>query len=247
MLMKVAMRVRRAGSLLLASVVLLAGCRSTGRLAEYQFPGSTVAVSFGRAPRPEVLTGPYFLDPPRSAVEAIIRAGTTIAKEIEASEARDKLDAAADQVDVVARLADRTLERAALHLRSRPVENTDDADFIFDVMLREYGIDAEDWNAAAHFYVEAEVFLIDGRDGTQIWKSKIKSRDRIMPAIFGPGTVVRDVVTAAVLANLSVEEISRALERLADYSADRITGRLRDALEEVQRKNQQRVTSSSNR
>lgn len=221
----------------LASVVIIAGCRSTGRLAEYEFPGRTVAVSFGRAPHPEVLTGPWFLyDHPRTAVGAIIAAGTKIAREVEASEARKKLDAAADSVDVIGRLAERTLERAALHLRARAVDDVDQADFIFDVMLREYGIDAEDWNAAAHFYVEAEVFLIDGRDGTQIWKSKVKSRDPIMPAIFGPGTIVRDVVTAAALAGLSTEEIARALERLADYSADRITGRLRNALEEVQRK-----------
>jgi hypothetical protein len=58
-----------------------------------------------------------------------------------------------------------------------------------------------------------------------------------MPAILGPGTIVREVVTAASLASLSVEEIRYALERLADYSSDRITGRLRDALEKVQRAN----------
>jgi hypothetical protein len=44
---------------------------------------------------------------------------------------------------------------------------------------------------------------------------------------------MRDLVTAAALANLSVEEIAQALERLADYSADHVTEHLRDAVDRV--------------
>lgn len=210
-------------------------CRGTGRLEEFDFNDRTLAVRTSLPPQPAVLTGPWFLDWPDNPVEAVIRAGTRIAKEIEASDVRSRLDSASATVDIAGRLADRALNRAAFHLRAEPVADEREADFLVEILVREYGIDAEDWNAAAHFYVEAQLLLIDGRDGTQIWDTRVKSRDRMAPAIFGPG-IVRDVVTARALAAQSVEEITVSLERLADYSADRITERLREAMEKVQRK-----------
>jgi hypothetical protein len=213
------------------------GCRGTGRLAEYEFRDHTVAVAWDYSPAPEVLTGPWFPGGAHNPLEAVIQVGSRVAREVEASQARDRLDSAVARTDLAGRMADRTLERSARLLRMQPVENEADAEFIVEVVMLKHGIDAKDWNAAAHFFVEAEVFLIDAFDGTQIWRTKIKARDPIMPAILGPGTIVRDVVTAASLASLSVEEMQYALERLADYSSDRITGRLRDALEKVQRAN----------
>lgn len=221
-----------AGAALLP--LLSIACRGTGRLAEYDFTDRTVAVRSLIPPRPEVLTGPWFLDWPTDPVRAVIRAGTRIAKEVEASQIRARLDSASVSVDVADRLANRAHERSAFYLRAKPVEEEADADFIIDVLVREYGIDAEDWDAAAHFYVDARLVLIDGRTGIQIWDTKVTSRDRMAPMVFGPGAI-RDVVTATALANQSVAEISQALERLADYSADRITERLREALEKVQR------------
>lgn len=230
---------RWAPNVLLIGAAALAatGCRGTGRLAEYDFRDHTVAVAYDFAPQPEVLTGPWFPDLSRNPLAAVIEVGSKVAREAQASRARARLDSAVAEVDITGRVAERTLERSARLLRMEPVDDDDNAEFIVEVVLRRHGIDAKDWNAAAHFFVEAEVFLIDAFDGTQIWHSKVKERDPIMPAIFGPGTVVRDVVTAASLAGLSTEEMRTALERLADYSADRITSRLRDALQKVQRAN----------
>jgi hypothetical protein len=223
------------GTALSVALVAATGCRGTGRLAEYDFRDHTVAVAYDFAPHPDVLTGPWFPRLSDNPLKAAIEVGSRVAREVEASQIRARLDSAVAGVDVVDRMAGRTLERSARLLRMVPVDAERDAEFLVEVMLREYGIDAKDWNAAAHFFVDAEVFLIDAADGTQIWKSHVRSRDPIMPAIFGRGTIVRDVVTAASLASLSVEEIEYALERLADYSADHITGRLRDAVEKVQR------------
>jgi len=215
-------------------VVVPAACRGTGRLAEYDFQDRTLAVRSVIPPHPQVLTGPYFTDWPANPVQAVIRAGTRIAKEVEASHVRARLDSAAAAVDIAGRLAGRAHDRAAFHLRAESTDDESSADFVVEVLVREYGIDAKDWDAAAHFYVDARLVLIDGRDGTQIWDTRIKTHDPIAPAIF-PGGAVRDVVTARALAGQSVDEIRVALERLADYSADRITERLREALEKVQR------------
>lgn len=215
--------------------VLFAACRGTGRLEEYDFRNRTIAVRTSLPPQPSVLTGPWFLHWDDDPVRAVLQAGTQIAKEIEASDVRARLDSAAMAVDVAGRVADRALSRSAFYLRAEPVDNGGEADFHVDILVHKYGIDAEDWHAAAHYYVEAQLFLIDARDGTQIWDTKVKTRDRMAPMIFGPGAV-RNVVTARALAAQSVEEIAQSLERLADYSADRITERLREAMEKVQRR-----------
>jgi hypothetical protein len=219
--------------------LLSVACRGTGRLAEYDFTDRTVAVRTLIPPTPEVLTGPWFLDWPGDPVRAVIRAGTRIAKEIQASQVRARLDSATAGVNVADRLARRAHERSAFYLRAKPVERESDTDFVIDVLVREYGIDAEDWHAAAHFYVEARLVLVDARTGIQVWDTEVKSRDRMAPLVFGPGAI-QDVVTATALANQSVAEIARSLERLADYSADRITERLRDATEKVQRERAER-------
>ncbi len=227
-----ACRFRIFAAVLIAMVP--AACRGTGRLAEYDFRDRTLAVRSQIPPHPRVLTGPYFTDWPANPVQAVIRAGTRIAKEIKASDVRARLDSAAAVVDISGRLAGRAYDRAAFHLRANPTGDERSADFVVEVLVHEYGIDAKDWDAAAHFYVDARLVIIDGRDGTQIWDTRIKANDPIAPAIF-VGGAVRDVVTARALAGQSVEEIRVALERLADYSADRITERLREALEKVQR------------
>jgi hypothetical protein len=215
------------------ALVAGSGCRGTGRLAEYDFRDRTLAIAWVDAPEPRVLTSPIFLEHPDNPVHLLLSAGTSIAKEVEATKARARLDSAVAIVDVQGRMCERTLERAARYLRARPIGSEDRADFILEVRLRRWGIDAKDWSAAAHFFVDAEVHLLDGETGREVWHTRAHSRDAIAPSIFGPGHVVRNVVTAAALANQSVEEIARAMERLADYSSDHVTEHLRDALNRV--------------
>lgn len=218
-----------------AVAVSLVGCGGGNRLGDYTYTGRSLAVVYDFPPHPEVLTGSYFPGHPRDPVHAILRAGSRIATEIEARRVRGRLDSAATLVDVSQRVAERTSERATRYLRTELIEQEEGADFVFEVHIRDYGIDAEEWEAAAHFFVDAEVALLAGEDGRLIWKTSVRERDPIAPAIFGRRSTVRNVVTAAALANLSVEDIARALEQLADYSADRITRQLRDALDRSRR------------
>ena len=220
-----------------AALVVAAGsaCQSAGRLAEYDFAGRGLWVVYDFPPRPEILTGPYFPGHPRDPVHAIIRAGGAIAREVAAAGARDRLDAAGERVDVAGRLADRASTRAARFLRTDVVEQEADADFGLEVRIRDYGIDAEEWDAALHFFIDAEVVLFDAVDGSEIWASHVRERDPVGPHVFGRGAArtVRDVITVAVLTDMSEDDMVRALEGLADYAADRISERLRDSLEDV--------------
>ena len=211
------------------------GCQSTGRLAEYDFAGGGLYVSYDFPPRPEILTGPYFPGHPHDPIHAIVRIGGTIARELAASEARDRLDEACGEFDISQSLADRTSRRAARYLRTDLVETEDEADFGLEVRVRDYGIDAEEWESAAHFFIDAEVILYDMLDGREIWESHVRERDPIAPHIFGGrrAAFARDIVTAAALGSLSEDEMITALEALASYAGDRISEKLRDSLEKV--------------
>lgn len=232
-----------AATLALSAVTLVGGCQSAGRLAEYDFAGSTLTTVYDLPPYPEVLTGPYFPGHPRDPIHALMRVGTTVAKEVAASGLRERLDSASLNVDVAARLSERLGTRSARLLRAELVPDQTSADFILEVQVRDYGIDATDWQAATHLFVDAQVLLLDGTDGSEIWESHVRERDPVMPQIFGGGRahIARDIVTAAVLADMSEQEIGRALEAIADYAADRISERLRGSLEEARDDRRERV------
>lgn len=228
-------RVRRMVIPQVLLLVVAAGCQSTGRLAEYDFAGGALYVSYDFPPRAEILTGPYFPGHPRDPVHAIIRIGGNLVRELAASGARERLDDACASVDVPERIADRASSRVARYLRVDLVEDEDDADYGLEVRVRDYGIDAEAWESAAHFFIDAEVILYDMADGGEIWESHVRERDAIAPHVFGGrgAATIRDMVTAAALSQLSEEDMVVALGALADYAGDRISEKLRDSMEKV--------------
>lgn len=219
---------------LLVALVSLAGsgCASAGRLAEYDFTDRSLSVVTTTPPRPEILSGDDVDLSGESVAGALLRIGTGIAKEVQAGKARARIDSAVVSVDVAGRLADRVLEQGARQLRARPVPDAGAGEYELEVRVRKYGIEADDWDSQARFFMEADVFLLDGASGSEIWKARVKEHEDINRNAWGmePAGVVNDLVTAGALATLSVQEIERALEYLADYCGDRVVDKLRKGL-----------------
>ena len=207
------------------ALLVLAGCGASNRLADYDFRGRTVAVVSDIPPYPEVVTGDFVDADNQSLLATIVHAGSIVAREAQAHKARKRLGEAVRHVDVSQRIADRVLVRGAQYLRARPVDDDREADFLIDIRVRRYGIEAESWNAGAFFELDADVVLIDPR-GRVVWKSRVRERDPITTTLFA-GATVTNIVTADALSRLSAEEMREALERLADFAADRMTHELR--------------------
>lgn len=220
----------------LAIVLPLAAvaCAHGNRLADFEYRDRTLAVVSDVPRRPEVLSGPYFFEG-RSGdpIRDIVRVGARIVREAEAIAVQERLDSAATLIDVGFVLEDNALDRTARYLGADPVAGGQDADYLLEIIVLEYGIDAEAWDAAAQFYIEADAALLDEDTGTEIWRAEIEARDPIGPAVFGGPAAVRDIVTAATIADLSVQEIVELLESLADFSARVITDQLRDDLRDA--------------
>ncbi len=220
-----------------AAILTLAAVGACGKhyLRDYQFADKTIGLVFIDPPEPELLEGWYNLDVGQSAVQTVVRAGATIAKEVEARRASARLDSAAMRVDVPGKLAQRTLERASRYLGTRPVATPDNADFLLEIRMESFGIDARS-NRAAYVYARAEAVLIDRRTGREIWSEDVRGSDRMTPYVIGSANVPSAIFTAATLHTVSVADFEKALNGLITYTSDLITDELRDKLRDVREK-----------
>lgn len=228
----------KAGRVLVVCVLLPSiGCASSNTLHEYDYRGRTVTVVSDAPPRPDVLTGPHFIGPlTGDPIRDIIRAGAKVAREVEARAVQDRLDEASARIDVGYVLEDNTLERAARYLAADAAAGEPDADYTLELIVVEYGIDAESWEATAYFFIEADATLLHTESGTEIWRAEVGARDPLGPEIWVGPSEVRDVATAITLSTLTVDEMVAVLEALADFSARAVTERLRDDLREARRR-----------
>jgi hypothetical protein len=225
--MYLSLRARFATLFALVAALGLSACGSSNRLQDYRFDEETVAVVAAIPPAPYVFSDTDVnvrLDRPwRSAANI----GTALWKGREVDRAQARFDSALTLVDVPERVAAGTLRQTVDVLGYQPVARPADATYVLDLRLADYGLVADSWNAAVGFALEAEMLLVDRASGRVIWKKTVKEREALTD-LPGFGPAFGNVATAEMLSGLSVEEMAGALERLADYTASRLAGELRD-------------------
>jgi len=218
----------RAG--LTLALMSLAACGGGHELERYSFVGQTVAVADYPAPSPDLWTGDYDVVGD-DVITAVVDAGSRVAKEVEARHARTRLDSAANLVDVRQRLSSRTLERTARYLGATVAEDAAGADFLLEIYVRQFGIDARG-DRAARVFMKVEAVLLDRRTGHEAWSVVVDSHDRLTPSVRS-GVVPADIVTAGTLRELTVEDMRLALAGLTDFTSDYVTNELREDLRDA--------------
>ncbi|HEY4672415.1 MAG TPA: hypothetical protein VIG78_10145 [Gemmatimonadaceae bacterium] len=225
----------RAAFIGLGSVGALASCGGGHHLAEYPFTSRTLAVIYIAPPSPELLTSYYDLGSARNPVEAVVRAGADAAREKEGRKASARLDSATARIDIPAVLAQRTLQRASRYLGTRPSTDENTADYLLEVRMERFGINAKA-DEAAYLFTYAEAVLLDRRTGREIWNSNVHGRDRLTPYVESTSPIPGSVITASTIGRVSVADFQGALNQLMDYSSNLITDELRAALRDVRNK-----------
>ena len=209
----------------LFSLPFLLAC-SSNKLAQYELKDADIAAQTFMPPRANVFTDLGFNIDPKNIVSSAISVGTTIAREAQAVKARARLDSAMSLVDVPAIIEEEVLMQAAEMLNFRPVNEVDAADFVFNVDMKRYGIDASGWDVGTYFVVDSRVELIDNAEHRRIWRGHVQTREPLSSRIFGLAYPVENVLDAVALSQLSVEEMAAGLEYLANFTADRIAEKL---------------------
>jgi hypothetical protein len=219
----------------LAAGAAVSGCGARHHLANYDFAGRTLAIVHVTPTSGDLRLGTYNADDGDDPVGLLVAAGSRLAVEVEGRRVRARLDSAATRVSVGTRMADRTAERAMMYLGARRVAAPSSADYVMDLRVRSYGVSARTWQSAARLYLEADVVLIDAASGTEIWTTRVNGWDTLTPRVSGTGEVPRDIITAAGLLTVSIDDLERTLQRVVDVSADAVTDELREKLRDVRR------------
>lgn len=207
-------------------------CGGRHHLGEYDFRGHSLAVVPLPAPSPELYTGSADINSENPLI-AVIEAGSAVAVGLEARRARARLDSAAANVDIEERIAEQALVRASRYLGTRAVDDERAADFLLEIDVQRFGIDASGGDAT--LFVEGEAILIEAASGREIWNREVSAWDQLTPTIGGvEGAVAAGgILTAAALTRITVEEFERVLQQLADYTADVMTEELREDLRDA--------------
>jgi hypothetical protein len=213
-------------------VSLVVGCGGGHHLAEYPFSSRTLAVVYIAPPAPVLLTGYYDLTNSQNPVEVAVRAGADVAREREARRASARLDSATARIDIPKVLAQRTLERASRYLGTRPITDEQQADYLMEVRMDRFGINAKA-DEATYLFTYAEAVLLDRRTGREIWNVNIHGRDRLTPYVQSNSPIPGSVIAAGTLGSVSVSDFQGALNELIDLSSNLITNELRAALRDV--------------
>lgn len=213
----------------------LTACGGGHHLAEYPFASRTLAVVYIAPPSPELLTSYYDLTNSQNPIEAVVRAGADVAREKEGRRANARLDSATSRIDIPAVLAQRTLQRASRYLGTRPVTDENQADYLMEVRMERFGINAKA-DEAAYLFTYAEAVLLDRRTGREIWNVNVHGRDRLTPYVESTSPIPGSVITASTLGSVSVADFQGALNQLMDLSSNTITNELRAALRDVRSK-----------
>ncbi len=213
----------------------LVSCGGGHHLAEYPFASRTLAVVYIAPPAPVLLTSYYDLTNSQNPLEAVVRAGADVAREKEGRRASARLDSATARIDIPTVLAQRTLQRASRYLGTRPIADENQADYLMEVRMERFGINAKA-DEAAYLFTYAEAVLLDRRTGREIWNINVHGRDRLTPYVQSTSPIPGSVITASTLGSVSVADFQGALNQLMDYSSNLITDELRAALRDVRNK-----------
>lgn len=210
----------------------LVGCGGGHHLAEYPFTNRTLAVVYIAPPAPELLTSYYDLSSSQNPLEAVVRGAADVAREREGRRAKARLDSAAARIDIPTVLAQRTLQRASRYLGTRPITDENQADYLMEVRMERFGINAKA-DEATYLFTFAEAVLIDRRTGREIWNVNVHGRDRLTPYVEASSPIPGSVIAAGTLGSVSVADFQNALNELIDSATNLITNELRAALRDV--------------
>jgi hypothetical protein len=209
----------------------LSACGSKHHLNQYSFSGKTLALVYVERPAPELLHGSLDLGAEDNAIQAVMKAGASVAKEVVVRRARARFDSASRRIDIDSILAARTLDRASRYLGTRATDAVDNADFVLELEIQSFGVDARS-NNATYLFSRSEAVLLDRRTGREIWNVQVRASDRLTPNFEGNQNVPSAIVTAATLHQVTVRDFVEALEQLTTLTSNVITNELREKLRE---------------
>ena len=211
-----------------ALALLFGSCATVNHLAEYRFGGTTVAGTMRTPPEPQVDGNYNVTIDVNKPIQTFASVATNLAKANQLSKAEDKMYAALRQVDVAELVFQETYDRCAASLASDKVVSVTDSDYIFDLEIRSYGLDADSSGAAVRIEIATTARVYATADRRLIWERNVSVRDPLTPEVFGLHDVLDTVISTAAIAELTEDELVKGFTESARRVAYKIAGKLED-------------------
>ena len=209
-----------------ATAVLLASCVTVNRLDDIRLDGARLAAVLAPPPPPSLDTWYDLGFDSHNPIGTVLRIGSSIVLAAEADKAADRMRVALDRVGVPEVVFEESSARCARALGANQVRETRDADFVLDIEIEEYGIDAPSWGAAVSLDMSVTARLFERRTHDLVWQRHVSVAQQASPDVFGLPSAAENIFTAAMLARLTTDEMARGFENLAHYAARAIGNRL---------------------
>lgn len=197
-------------------IIALNGCAPTHRLAEVPIQGQAVAVA-APVPPGSIVRGPW---PPVPG-----RTGSVANRRVDASEqARERLETAAQQVDMAELIAARGIIESAQTLNFRVAEDIPSSRYVLDVRVFDVLFHSRHFEGIVHFTVDMEVMLFETSTEDVMWQRRIRERGRMTADMFGlEGT---RSISAQTMTNLTEDQYIQGLYSVAYIAGESIAARL---------------------
>lgn len=216
------------GFLLCSLIFFLASCATVNHLDEYRFGGTGIAGTMRTPPEPEI-DGNYNVNiDMQDPVMTFASVATNLAKANQLAKVEDKMYAALREVNVPELVFDETFNRAAISLASEKRVSVKDADYVFDLEIRDYGLSADSYGTAVRIEISTTARVYSTADRRLIWERRVSVRDPLSAEVFGLHSVVDTVITTAALANLTEEQLVKGFSESARRVSYKIAQKLED-------------------
>jgi hypothetical protein len=222
------MRLCLAG--LCSTVVLLASCMTVNHLDRYDFEGSTLAVDMRTPPEPRLRID-YDFQMNNSPFMSALSVMSNLAKANQASRARELMQAALMDVDVPGIVRSETFRACAASLSALPVDSVRTADYVLDLHIDEWGIEARSPVAAVSLHIKVLASIYPRHGDELAWRREVTVDQPAEPDMFGIGNVIGNMVTATVLADMTEENLARGFKELGSLTARRVAMELENDLD----------------
>ncbi len=209
------------------------GCAGLNPLTDYDFTEATLAVEAPIAPPPAIVTNSDYdiAGVLEGSIESIFTATTAVVKESKAGKARRRIKRASEQTDVALLVAEGILERSERYLNFAPVEKGSAPDLILFLNIDRHGIySGPAFDGRTEFFLDAYIELVDDLTGERLWEKELHVQEPISDYL-----LFSNIRSSNDLSNMSEEEMSEALERISDYTADTIVRVLRREIARAKR------------
>ncbi|HVP18016.1 MAG TPA: hypothetical protein VMU36_03410 [Spirochaetia bacterium] len=213
-----------------AAILMIAGCTSVNRLAEFAVQGQTLAADMRLPPEPDMDVQLNLKLDFSNLFGTAMNVGSNIAKAANANRVDRLMREALQVVDVPAIVRDESYATCLTVLGAQEESDPGSAQYLLGLDIHRYGIHASSWTSEVELRIKLTAILYQNQERVVVWRRDVDVEREATPAMFGLDPTVGNFVTTAALASMSEESLQNGFDQLARDAAQEIARTLQDDL-----------------